>query len=214
MPKIGRPTIVRASGDWFRFSSDERSSSLGARIGRVALSYRRRSRDRLTSGAPKMKPRRPRITMRHFMVVLAGTATLLFFAFEVNKLVLSSSTLRAGAKAGRFGPSTSSRGLQAGYHPRVPFIDVSGFMPLTAVVPRWKPGASLEDISKVWRGAGQRAVADIDRDLAAGARSDQDRLKLMLMKALLENSEGETQKAYEVLQQLRALLERTGDLAL
>ncbi len=109
--------------------------------------------------------------------------------------------------------SKSAGRLQQGYSPRVPFLDASGFMALTSILPRWKPDSSPEEISNGVRGAAVRAIAEIDRELGTAARTDQDRSRLILMKALLLNSEGETQKSYETLQQLRTLLAQKDALA-
>ena len=86
-------------------------------------------------------------------------------------------------------------------------------MPLTAVVPRWKPGASLEDISNVSRSAGQRAVADIDRDLAAGGIDQTRSPEADADEGLAGELRGRDPEGLRSFAATAPLLERTGDLA-
>ena len=64
------------------------------------------------------------------------------------------------------------------------FIDNSGFLIISSLLPAWKPEATLEEISEIWRGAGYRAIADIDKRLADPAQNDQDRVADLLLKAV------------------------------
>lgn len=93
-------------------------------------------------------------------------------------------------------------------------VDTSGFTVNEDLLPRWESDASLEDLRRIWKGTGFRAVENIDRALAA--RPDmpaQDSVPLLFMKSAMLNYEGETKKAYEVLQKTRALVEQDAKLS-
>ena len=60
-------------------------------------------------------------------------------------------------------PATARR--SKAYQPRRP-VDTGGFFNVLAHLPRWKPDASLEEISNIYRGLGYKNIAKIDRTLS------------------------------------------------
>ena len=78
---------------------------------------------------------------------------------------------------------------------------------------RWKPDASLEEISNIYRGLGYKNIEVIDRSLSDSSKSDRQRLTLLISKAILFNYEGEPNRAYEVLEQTRSWVEKSRKLA-
>jgi FG-GAP-like repeat/ASPIC and UnbV len=107
----------------------------------------------------------------------------------------------------------SSVGLRPGYSPRIPAMDSSGLPFLCSLVPPWKPEASLEEIGNKWRGVAYREIDDIDRRLAHGSETEQSRVSLLFQKASLLNSEGEAEKSYRLLEELRSMFQREEKLA-
>jgi hypothetical protein len=102
------------------------------------------------------------------------------------------------------GFSGSRRGS---YSPRHDMVDTSGYYVLNSVLPKWKPDASLEEISKIWHGVASRQIEEIDRRLADHDADLDVRVSMLFMRASLLNSEGEAEKSYQVLQQLRSIVE-------
>ncbi len=161
-----------------------------------------------------MKTRRPRMSFLEFIVVLVCIAVAVLIVLGVKRF------LRSGPDAPRIDeiPGSSKaarsfRGLKEGYVPRFTIVDTSGYMALTSMLPKWKPDSSLEEISNHWRGAGVRAILDVDRALADPTLSDDARIAFTITKSCLLNSEGEAEKSYQVLQELRAFVERKDGLA-
>ena len=99
----------------------------------------------------------------------------------------------------------SSGAINYGYLPRQG-MDTSGLAELTSVV-RWYPNSSLEEISKIWRGAGEREIGKIDRQIASRNPDTRTPFALLLRKAMLLNSEGDAAKSYELLKELRSIIE-------
>ncbi len=114
--------------------------------------------------------------------------------------------------ARRAAPPVAALPPPSSYQEKKP-IDTGGF---TAVLPgleRWKDNASLEEISQVFRNVGFRNIERIDRNLARPGLSDQHRIVFMLTKAALFNYEGDTNHAYEMLEEARKWLDGKGELA-
>jgi FG-GAP-like repeat/ASPIC and UnbV len=86
--------------------------------------------------------------------------------------------------------------------------DVGGFAGMSGTIKGWAPEASLEEISKIWRGAGLRGIDEVDRTLVGTNPSPEERVSLLIRKTALLNAEGEAEKAYQVLAQLRSMVER------
>ena len=98
------------------------------------------------------------------------------------------------------------------YQPRQR-IDTGGFLEIVDHLRRWPPDASLDKIRDIWRAAGPRTIQDLDRILPPQGKSDSLRLKILLSKVSIFNYEGETDRAYELLAQTRAWVEKSGPLA-
>ncbi len=92
------------------------------------------------------------------------------------------------------------------YEPRAA-IDASGFTTVRSYITPWQPNASLAEVRDAFDGAGYRAVERIDRELANPNLSLFERIDSMFNKTLLLNYEGEPQKAYDVLEEIRSLVE-------
>ena len=92
------------------------------------------------------------------------------------------------------------------FEPRWPKADTSGFAYFPKIVQQWKPDASLEEISKVWHRLGYREVEFIDGELAKADRKKGEHISLMFVKATFLNCEGEAEKAYQVLEELRSIV--------
>ena len=147
-----------------------------------------------------MKTRRAALTRIGLMAVIATVLVLGLGTFKLyrsyarplfDKLALVRTTGSSGA-------------LRPGYDPRLPGLDPSGFAVVPSVITPWKPEASLEEISRIWRGAGYRGIEEIDRRLAVGDRSEEARLSLLIRKVSLLNYEGEAEKSYQLLEQIRS----------
>jgi FG-GAP-like repeat/ASPIC and UnbV len=151
---------------------------------------------------------RKRLTLLELTVVIAIAAVALVIGRGVWKL---SRTTFNPPRVEEVQPAAQrtipSKGLANGYSKRQQLVDSSGFGALRYMMPKWKPDASLKEISDVWTGAGYRAIEGIDQDLAGTALTESDRAFKMVMKSALLNCEGESQKAYEVLEQLRSFIQ-------
>ena len=91
--------------------------------------------------------------------------------------------------------------------------DVTGFGGPTGTVEPWGPEATLQEISRKSQGAGRRAMAECDRSLADPHLSAESRIALMLNKVVLLNSQGDADKGYKVLEELRSTIEADQELA-
>lgn len=110
-----------------------------------------------------MKTRRPHLSFLEFVVVRACVAVVVLIALGVRRFLLGSwRAPQIDEIPGAFKASKSSSGLREGYGPRIAIVDASGYMALTAMIPRWKPDSSLEEISNHWGGAAARAILDVD----------------------------------------------------
>jgi hypothetical protein len=143
--------------------------------------------------------------------------TLVTLIGTIGVVVLA--VLAVGVYRGDFGPSfgrsslASARrtGSSAGLGPwsaeRHPSMDTSGLIAICSHVLAWKPEASLEEVSAIWGAEAKRGLTEIDQLLTAGIPREKERFNLTLTKATLLNFEGETDKAYDVLKELRSTLE-------
>ncbi len=99
-------------------------------------------------------------------------------------------------------PPVEKKPTTLGDEPRKP-LDTSGIASIMSVL-KWSPDATLDDLGNLWRDAGHRNIKALDKMLL-GAPSAHDQFRLLLAKAVLYNYEGDPQRAYDVLQQLRHL---------
>ncbi len=109
-------------------------------------------------------------------------------------------------------PSTPVSPRKLAYHPREKF-DASGFASVLERLPPWKPDASLEEISEVWRRFGYRSIKRIDAELADPKLADSRRVYLLVTKAIMFNFEAEPKRSYEVLNELRSWVEKRPSVA-
>ena len=91
-------------------------------------------------------------------------------------------------------PILPLKGRSEAYQPRRP-VDTGGFFNVLGHLPQWKPDASLEEISNIYRGLGYKNIEVIDRSLSDSSKSDEQRLTLLISKAILFNFEGEPNRA-------------------
>ncbi len=85
-------------------------------------------------------------------------------------------------------------------------MDNSGFTGLQLALKEWKPDASLEEIKRIFYRWGYRSADLVDRKLATADKTIGEDIQLMFMKAAYLNSEGEAEKAYQILTELRTLI--------
>ena len=98
------------------------------------------------------------------------------------------------------------------YEPRMP-LETSGFTAVLRAVGDWPKETSLEEIAARWRNIGLRTSEQLDQQMARGGLPDSNRIRLLVTKAMLLHSEGETEGAYKALEQARALAEKRDELA-
>jgi hypothetical protein len=93
-------------------------------------------------------------------------------------------------------------------------VDTAGFLAINTLVPKWPPYASPVEISQVWDGAGLRAIEQIDLELANNPQlTVRNRFSRLRSKVEMLDYEGEPARAYEVLEQLRTLVDGSPELA-
>ena len=102
--------------------------------------------------------------------------------------------------------------LGHGYSPRQPAVDTAGVGVVTSIL-NWKPDATLEELRDVWRGIGDRAIEMIDKRMADPTRPEGERSICLMLKASAFNYDGHPEKSYEMLEQLRSIIERNPQLA-
>ncbi len=92
------------------------------------------------------------------------------------------------------------------YQPRKD-IETSGNSVVNANLTPWPPEADLRTVAASWHRAGYRGVETVDRLLAQPALPSDEKINLMLQKAMLYNYEGDSEPAYNVLKELRSFVE-------
>jgi len=99
------------------------------------------------------------------------------------------------------------------FEPRKEGMETSGFRISQDFIERWKPDASLEEISKASYKVGYRGVEFVDQKLVTADRAKGEHIKMMFIKTAFLNSEGEADKAYQVLEDLRSMIANDDRLA-
>ena len=161
-----------------------------------------------------MNIRRRGLTLLELLVVIAIVAVALVLVLGAWKFLrpspnpLSASRIQPAART-----SIPSQGLGRGYSPLQPGIDTSGLYVITGMVPRWKPDASLKEISEVWRGVGYRAIEQIEERLADPTLPERERPLNIMLKISAFNYEGHPEKSYGLLKQLRSMVEQDERMA-
>ena len=87
---------------------------------------------------------------------------------------------------------SSSARDNSNFQPRFP-IDSSGFNSVLEALPRWKPDSTLEEVSAIWQGIGDRSVGRVDEILNNPAVSSGERVQLLVKKATLLNYDGKSE---------------------
>jgi hypothetical protein len=93
------------------------------------------------------------------------------------------------------------------YLPRMP-LDTGGLTTVQHKIDSWLSSASLEEVARCWQRVGFRLIEANDRDLASPHISSERRAFLLVENALLLNYEGQAAKAYPILEEARARVER------
>jgi FG-GAP-like repeat/ASPIC and UnbV len=101
----------------------------------------------------------------------------------------------------------SADGKTHRFMPRLRMVDVTGFGGVTGTLAPWGPDATLAEISRLARGAGQRAIEASDRSLADPNISEESRITVMITKVVQLNSEGDAEQGYKVLEELRSIVD-------
>ncbi len=91
--------------------------------------------------------------------------------------------------------------------------DTSGYVAITTVIPPWKPTATLKEIGNSWQRVGYRNIEELERILAADQSIGEDSIKLMLLKAMFFNYEGEPQQADRTLEEMLAAIRSSDELS-
>ena len=158
--------------------------------------------------------RRRRLNLPELLVVIAIGAVALTLVvgagrwFRGSRSLFSVEHVQPAARS-----AIPSEGLRDGYERRMRVVDSSGLGVLIPMLPRWRPEASLREISDIWSGAGYRAIEQIEERLADQALPVEERVMNVFMKAALFNYEGEPEKSYAELEQLRSFVEQDERIA-
>lgn len=151
-----------------------------------------------------------RITARQIMFCLIGLVPMA--AIGVGYAALSH-RLAVRPIAGRPTPAGRSTDLsRGGYQPRLP-LDTSGYSLVVPAVKPWNVDAPLDEIAASWRGTSGRVVERIDQELARLAGNQGATSALRLVKALMYNYDGDPARAAEVLEEARAEISKSKQLA-
>jgi hypothetical protein len=156
-----------------------------------------------------MRPRRKGSSLVEPLALVATLALALALVFGAFKLY--SSVVGASSTSRSSGPARTARSsgtFVRGSSPRTPALDLTSLDVAASLIPPWKPEISLEELSNIWRGMGERGIQDLDRQLAEDSKAQKAQMRLLFRKASLLNFEGQAEKAYQVLQQLRSFIER------
>lgn len=153
------------------------------------------------------------ITRAEVVVLLAIIAVAISLAAAVLNIYgkyLRRSSPGRGATTLRHGsPKAASQpSLRLAFRPRQG-LDTSGYSVLVSGLQPWAPNASLETVAESWKEPGHKLIAKLESVLEA-ARASADHRKtiaLLLTKAMLFDSEGEPNQAYQVLEEARSLAE-------
>jgi ASPIC and UnbV/FG-GAP-like repeat len=156
-----------------------------------------------------MTTRRAGLTLMDLAGVVAVALMLLLGGCELHNNYF----VRRTADLQRPRAIESSSALDRRYLRRQPY-DTSGLFVLSSVMPKWRPESSLEEISNIWRGAGRREIEKIDIRLAGGNETELSRLSLMIQKSLFLNYEGDPEKSYQVVTEVRRIVERKDQMAI
>jgi hypothetical protein len=151
----------------------------------------------MTNSNGQSPRRRNRVVIYISVVLVAVLATTLAYVFDWAKPATST-------------PVSGPPGRV--FKPRKP-MDVSGFSMLSGSVGPWDPKASPKEIGRYWERVGYREIQSIDRALAEPGKSVEAVVKMAVIKAAFLNYEGEANKAYAFLKEVRDLVEQDDSVA-
>ena len=129
-------------------------------------------------------------------------------ATPVNAAPDSSDT-PANALAAR---ATSPSEPKSGFIPKRT-QDTSGFFQMVDVVKPWPHNATLSQVRQAFQGTAERVIDDVERKLAAGQLAAGDAVGMSLVRVLMFNCEGQPDRAYAALQEVRSRVENNDELA-
>jgi hypothetical protein len=123
-----------------------------------------------------------------------------------------------GTAAGTLAGSEASEQDQgspkdSGAYSKRMILDTSGFTQVDALVGRWSPDASLEEIAAAWRDIGSRSIDLMDRMWVGRSISGEAGVLLYGNRAMLRNYEGKPELAAEEILRARALCDSDPALA-
>jgi hypothetical protein len=99
-----------------------------------------------------------------------------------------------------------------GYQKRGP-LDVGGFAAVLKNIEPWPEDATLEQVGEHWRDVGHRLMRPLDARLASGKLDARGAVNTLMLKAMLHNFEGEPDRAYALLEEVRSLVASDPELA-
>ena len=132
-------------------------------------------------------------------VVVGG---ILAHSFRANDSLPEASTPKPTEEPARHSEFTPRR-----------FVDTSGNSFVTAQIPPWGQGKSLQDLSEIWKNPSRPVIEKIDQELSAPATSAEKKISLLVDKASAHHFDGEVAKASKALEEARALAESTPKLS-
>jgi hypothetical protein len=101
------------------------------------------------------------------------------------------------------------------FRPRMANIDTSGYGPLVSMIQPWDPKSSLQTIAESWKQPGLKAIGKLEAPLRSARNSGDLKqvLNQLILRAMLQASEGEPKQAYETLAEARSLLKKNDMIA-
>jgi len=92
-------------------------------------------------------------------------------------------------------------------------LDCGGFVAAISFLKPWDSRATLEEVSDAWRRIGFRTIEQFDREMAGRALPLPEQLQTTFLRAMLYNYEGQADRAYQLLADLRKDIERDDTVA-
>ncbi|MBC7855495.1 MAG: VCBS repeat-containing protein, partial [Pirellulaceae bacterium] len=155
-------------------------------------------------------PPRPRISLQGLMIGLLVIAVIAVswpkFRSALTVLPAGNEVVQPSSSQTPLALASAAEHVTREYYPRGP-LDTSGFGLAVSRIAPWKPDASLDQIADSWRGLSDHNIAKIDQALAEKNLPFQKRCSLLSTKASFLNYEGQPIKAYQALEEARALIE-------
>ena len=145
------------------------------------------------------------------MTMIRRVKTCLFGLIALGVAGVGYRALSLGVFSARSAePPTAA--AQVAYQPRLG-VDTSGYGLVTMNVRPWSVGASLGEIAASWRQESGRCLQGIDRELARYERNEEATASLTALKAAVYNYEGDPIRASDLLDEARARIMRSRDVA-